>query len=78
MPQTLQRKLGEHLRTVKKADEGKEVEKSVTDQEQRYYKCLAQVNELRDELKRLQQQHDKQAMEMKRRLDDKQSKAEEE
>ena len=75
--QTLQKKLGEHLRTVKKAEEGREVDKSVTDQEQRYYKCLAQVNELRDELKRLQQQHDKQAMEMKRRLDDKQSKAEE-
>ena len=72
----LQKKLGEHLRTAKKADESKDVEKSVTDQEQRYYKCLAQVNELRDELKRLQQQHSKQAIEMKRRLDDKQSKAE--
>ena len=47
----------------------------MTDQEQRYYKC-SQVNELRDELKRLQQQHSKQAIEMKRRLDDKQSKAE--
>jgi len=75
--QVLQKKLGEHLRTAKKADESKDVEKSVTDQEQRYYKCLAQVNELRDELKRLQQQHDKTAMEMKRRLDDKASKAEE-
>jgi len=62
---------------MKKVDESKDVEKSVTDQEQRYYKCLAQVNELRDELKRLQQQHDKTAMEMKRRLDDKQGKAEE-
>ena len=75
--QTLQRKLSEHLRTVKKAEEGKDVEKTVTDQEQRYYKCLSQVNELRDELKRLQQQNSKQAVEMKRRLDDKQSKAEE-
>jgi len=75
--QTLQRKLSEHLRTVKKADEGKDVEKTVTDQEQRYYKCLSQVNELRDELKRLQQQNSKQAVEMKRRLDDKQGKAEE-
>ena len=74
---TLQRKLSEHLRTVKKADDGKDVEKTVTDQEQRYYKCLSQVNELRDELKRLQQQNAKQATEMKRRLDDKQSKAEE-
>ena len=36
--QTLQKKLGEHLRTVKKAEEGREVDKSVTDQEQRYYK----------------------------------------
>ena len=76
--QTLQRKLSEHLRTVKKqGDDTKDVEKTVTDQEQRYYKCLAQVNELRDELKRLQQQNSKQAVEMKRRLDDKQSKAEE-
>jgi len=75
--QVLQKKLGEHLRSMKKVDESKDVEKSVTDQEQRYYKCLAQVNELRDELKRLQQQHDKTAMEMKRRLDDKQGKAEE-
>jgi len=74
---TLQRKLSEHLRTVKKADEGKDVEKTVTDQEQRYYKCLAQVNELRDELKKIRQQNAKQATEMKRRLDDKQSKAEE-
>jgi hypothetical protein len=75
--QTLQRKLSDHLRTVKKADEGKDVEKTVTDQEQRYYKCLSQVNELRDELKRLQQQNSKAAVEMKRRLDDKQTKAEE-
>ena len=76
--QVLQKKLAEHLRTsAKKMDESKDIEKSVTDQEQRYYKFLAQVNELRDELKRLQQQHDKTAMEMKRRLDDKQSKAEE-
>jgi predicted nucleic acid-binding Zn-ribbon protein len=74
----LQKKLSEHLRTsAKKMDESKDIEKSVTDQEQRYYKFLAQVNELRDELKRLQQQHDKTAMEMKRRLDDKQGKAEE-
>jgi len=75
--QTLQKKLSDHLRTVKKVDEAKEMEKTVTDQEQRYYKCLSQVNELRDELKRLQQQHSKAAVEMKRRLDDKQSKAEE-
>jgi len=76
--QVLQKKLAEHLRTsAKKMDESKDIEKSVTDQEQRYYKFLAQVNELRDELKRLQQQHDKTAMEMKRRLDDKQGKAEE-
>ena len=52
-------------------------EKSVTDQEQRYFKCLAQVNELRDELKRLQAQFDRTAMEMKRRLDDKETKARE-
>ena len=78
MNQMLQKKLGEHLRqTVKKTDEGKDVEKTVTDQEQRYYKCLSQVNELRDELKRLKQQHSKNALEMKRRLDDKQAKAEE-
>jgi len=75
--QTLQRKLAEHLRQVKKTDENKEAEKSVTDQEQRYYKCLAQVNELRDELSRLQQLHDKQSLEMKRRLDDKEHKASE-
>ena len=75
--QALQKKVGDQLRTAKKADDSKDVEKSVTDQEQRYYKCLAQVNELRDELKRLQQQHDKSATEMKRRLDDKQGKAEE-
>jgi hypothetical protein len=75
--QMLQRKLSDHLRTVKKVDETREVEKSVTDQEQRYYKCLSQVNELRDELKRLQQQHSKSAVEMKRRLDDKQGKADE-
>eukprot|EP00324_Dicrateria_rotunda_P007015 CAMPEP_0206171500 /NCGR_PEP_ID=MMETSP1474-20131121/42515_1 /ASSEMBLY_ACC=CAM_ASM_001110 /TAXON_ID=97495 /ORGANISM="Imantonia sp., Strain RCC918" /LENGTH=81 /DNA_ID=CAMNT_0053578989 /DNA_START=18 /DNA_END=260 /DNA_ORIENTATION=+ len=42
--QTLQRKLAEHLRSTKKADDVKDVEKSVTDQEQRYYKCLTQVN----------------------------------
>ena len=41
--QTLQRKLAEYLRSAKKSDETKEAEKSVTDQEQRYYKCLAQV-----------------------------------
>ena len=65
--QTLQRKLVDYLRTVKKNEENKEAEKSVTDQEQRYFKCLAQVNELRDELKRLQQQYDRTAMEMKKR-----------
>ena len=111
--QALQRKLSDHLHTIKKADDSKDVEKSVTDQEQRYYKCLsqvmltstqqmlmlaaamrsppfrpllyppqrpvplAQVNELRDELKRIQLAHDKSAVEMKRRLDDKQTKAEE-
>ena len=75
--QTLQRKLVEYLRTVKKNDENKEAEKSVTDQEQRYFKCLAQVNELRDELKRLQAQFDRTAVEMKRRLDDKETKARE-
>ena len=75
--QTLQRKLVDYLRTVKKNEENKEAEKSVTDQEQRYFKCLAQVNELRDELKRLQQQYDRTAMEMKKRLDDKEFKARE-
>jgi len=76
--QNLQRKLSDYLRTVKKNEENKESqEKSVTDQEQRYFKCLAQVNELRDELKRLQAQFDRTAMEMKRRLDDKETKARE-
>jgi len=76
--QNLQRKLSDYLRTVKKNEENKEAqEKSVTDQEQRYFKCLAQVNELRDELKRLQAQFDRTAMEMKRRLDDKETKARE-
>jgi len=73
--QNLQRKLAEYLRSAKKTDENKEAEKSVTDQEQRYYKCLSQVNELRDELTRLQQLHDKSSLEMKRRLDDKERKA---
>lgn len=41
--QTLQRKLAEHLRAAKKSDENKETDRSVTDQEQRYYKSLAQV-----------------------------------
>merc|ERR1719240_2096564 len=49
----------------------------MTDQEQRYIKCLGQVNELGDELKRLQSQYDKTEMEMKRRLDDKETKAKE-
>ena len=55
----------------KQGDDTKDVEKTVTDQKQRYYKRLAQVNELRDELKRSRQQNSKQAVEMKRRLDDK-------
>ena len=41
--QGLQRKLADHLRSAKKSDENKEAEKSVTDQEQRYFKCLSQV-----------------------------------
>jgi len=75
--QGLQRRLAEYLRTVKKSDEHKEVEKSVTDQEQRYFKCLAQVNELKDELSRLNLQYDKTAMEMKKRFEDKEKKAKE-
>ena len=67
----------EHLKTVKKPDEQKEAEKSAMDQEQRYVKCLAQVNELRDDLRRQQGQYDKAAMEMKRRLDEKEGKARE-
>ena len=86
----------------------------MTDQEQRYFKCLSQarralltmssffapltatlanltprvtlslsfysrcqVNELRDELSRLQQLHDRLSLETKRRLDDKEHKASE-
>jgi len=67
--QALQRKLVEYLRTVKKSDEQKDAEKSVTDQDARYFKCLAQVNELRDEMARLRSQYDKTAMEMKKRCD---------
>mmetsp|Transcript_53665 Transcript_53665/g.117027 ORF Transcript_53665/g.117027 Transcript_53665/m.117027 type:complete len:543 (-) Transcript_53665:426-2054(-) len=75
MNQNLQRKLAEHLRTVKKSDETKDTETAVTDQDQRYFKCLAQVNELRDELRRVETQYDKAAMEAKRRLEDKEKKA---
>merc|ERR1719291_754681 len=64
--QALQRKLADYLRTVKKSDEQKDAEKSVTDQDARYFKCLAQVNELRDELRRLEGQYDKTAMDMKK------------
>jgi len=75
--QALQRKLVEYLRTVKKSDEQKDAEKSVTDQDARYFKCLAQVNELRDEMARLRSQYDKTAMEMKKRFEDKEKKAQE-
>lgn len=76
--QGLQRRLADYLRTVKKSDEHKQdAEKSVTDQEQRYFKCLAQVNELKDELSRLNLQYDKTAMEMKKRFEDKEKKAKE-
>lgn len=47
--QALQRKLVEYLRTVKKSDEQKDAEKSVTDQDARYFKCLAQVRRERRE-----------------------------
>jgi len=73
--QGLQRKLVEYLRGVKKSDEQKDAEKSVTDQDARYFKCLAQVNELRDELRRLEGQYDKTAMDMKKRFEEKEKKA---
>jgi hypothetical protein len=71
----LQRKLADYLRSIKKADDRAQAETSVTDQEARYVKCLGQVVELRDELRRLEGTYDAMATEMRQRLGDKAAKA---
>eukprot|EP00002_Diphylleia_rotans_P021843 TRINITY_DN4261_c0_g2_i1.p1 TRINITY_DN4261_c0_g2~~TRINITY_DN4261_c0_g2_i1.p1 ORF type:complete len:631 (-),score=212.53 TRINITY_DN4261_c0_g2_i1:818-2710(-) len=70
----LERKLANYFAS-KKTEEIREAEKTVQDQEQRYLKCLAGLDELRDELGKVKTQYDRASIELKSKVDEKDTKA---
>lgn len=66
-----QHKIAEHFRKKKGADERQEVEKSVTDQEQRYMKCLQALDELEMENDLTQKEADVRISEEKDKMEEK-------
>eukprot|EP00033_Pygsuia_biforma_P000369 GCRY01000443.1.p1 GENE.GCRY01000443.1~~GCRY01000443.1.p1 ORF type:complete len:350 (+),score=79.34 GCRY01000443.1:182-1231(+) len=72
----LQGKLHEHFtRRNKNGEEAVETDKGLVDQQQRYYALLAQIEDFRLALADLQRNSDKQAMDLKLKLDEKDEKA---
>eukprot|EP00116_Pleurobrachia_bachei_P008502 sb/3468764/ len=69
----LQHKIAEYFRKKKGADERQEVEKSVTDQEQRYTKCLQALDELEIENDRVQKESELRISEEKEKMEEKKS-----
>lgn len=66
-----QHKIAEYFRKKKTADERQEVEKSVTDQEQRYMKCLQALDELEIENARTHAESESRIMEEKEKMQEK-------
>ncbi|XP_046855010.1 coiled-coil domain-containing protein 96-like isoform X2 [Xenia sp. Carnegie-2017] len=73
----LQHKLAEYFKKKKTDDRQQEVEKNVNDQEQRYIKYLANLDELQDELSQVQKSYIEQIEEAKDKCSEKQAKVEE-
>ncbi|KAL5251351.1 hypothetical protein ACHWQZ_G016896 [Mnemiopsis leidyi] len=66
-----QHKIAEHFRKKKGADERQEVEKSVTDQEQRYMKCLQALDELELENELTQKEAESRSNEEREKMEEK-------
>ncbi|XP_028395496.1 coiled-coil domain-containing protein 96-like [Dendronephthya gigantea] len=72
-----QHKLAEYFKKKKTDDRQQEIEKNVSDQEQRYIKYLANLDELQTDLSSEQESYKEQIEELKERCSEKQSKVQE-
>eukprot|EP01135_Chromosphaera_perkinsii_P005189 Nk52_evm7s322 gene=Nk52_evmTU7s322 len=72
----LQHKLAQYFQK-KKTEDKREGEKSVTDQEQRYFKCMKALDDLQDEYNKVEGLYERQIKELKEKLGEKVSRVDE-